>query len=945
MAEIRRRDIIEEKAIKAPLELAENLKVATDELKEFLSLRKKASVDIGGADSTKKVREEVEKLTEAEKLLQKISKQIADEELKKNAVYQQQLDKLNNLKKAAKERNTISSEEARLTNALTSSLVKLDQALKKNREDYAKLTSEEQRNSKAGRELLRTIQEQDKASKEISKSMGQHQKEVGNYGMKFAEAEKGLQQFGGSIGGVIGNVRSLGKELGALLTNGYFLAIAAIILLFKTLDESINVFYTSTARGQEQLKEQQLIWDGFFARLKKGFGESVGAAATFWENLKENFILGHLELFSKAMAEQFKKDVANARALAKELSAIEKEHMRDIVDDARTEQMINELLEDSKDKLHKTDIERLTALREARKLSREQADGDIKLAERDLAAQQKVIENLGGRINRQKSLAEYTDDEFRALGANQEQIKKLVDLEAALYKVKADAAAKAKNFNKQEFQLVEDIRKAQEDRIFRAEEGERKYRNTQLQGYIKARDILINQETTDLAERLKLLQENVDDRAEILENEKNSQLAILKRAAEERIRGEGRLVNDKILENDKGFVKERLAIVEGYNQSVEQLARYNVDTLTAIYMSEFKRRNDAEGEAYRERVRIINEGFNAGIFTLNQYHRALDEENQKFQNDQLNDEVAYLTKVIDARKKAGLETLEFEKLLAKVRYDNEYQKAKELEKLEAETASKRTQIRAAAFEFVNTLGDRYFSLQTDRLDAELENLRDNLDKQLKAAGDNEKAKERIQAEYDRKEREIEKEKRRLQRQQAIFEKTIAVAQATINTAVAVTKNIAFPPLAIATAALGALEIATILATPIPAAEKGTDYHKGGLIRVSEKGPELMILPSGRELLTPAHDSIINAPRGAKIVNHEETMRRLARTAIVPETIGTREDAALNRELLAEMRQVNNTLQTRRSTFVSDGAALVETIKESETSYKKIRHTNLGGWIK
>jgi hypothetical protein len=369
--------------------------------------------------------------------------------------------------------------------------------------------------------------------------------------------------------------------------------------------------------------------------------------AETYEDLKTSLLTNFIAAFSTAQARAFEDSIARAKELAKEIVALEREHIRDTVDDARTEQLVNELLEKSKDKLHQTDIQRLKDLREARNLTRKQSAGDVELAERDLEVQRKVLENLGARVNRSKTLAEYTDDEFRALGANKDEIKKLGDLEAALFKVRADQSAKEKAFNKQEFQLVEEIRKAEEDRIFRAIEGERKLENAKLSGYITVRDLLINREELDLKYRLKLLQENVDDRGQILENEKDSQLAILKRAAEERIRAEGRLVTDEILENDKGFVKERLAIVEKYNTDVEGLARYNVDTLTKIYASYFQERRDNSIDANNEQIRIYQEAYTKGLFTLNQFNRAVKETNDKFQNEEFNNEATYLQKVID----------------------------------------------------------------------------------------------------------------------------------------------------------------------------------------------------------------------------------------------------------------------------------------------------------
>lgn len=942
MAEITKKIIIEQAAIDAPLEFSGNIDVAKKSLKEFIALCKQADIKIKGADSVGKLKKEVDNLALAEVELLKISKQIATEEARSTEAYQKQAVKLGELRTAIKNKNAMTSEQARTVTALNSSLLKLDQALKKNRDDYAKLTTEEARNSKEGRALLKVIQDQDKASKELSKSLGQSQKNVGNY----ESAAQGMQMFSNSTVTAVSSVKQLGKELLALAKNPWFIILTTALAIFESLKAAANAFYTGTAEGGEVLREQEIIWDGYFARVKKGFGEMSSSGVKFFNDFKEWFVEGNLRIFSKQAGDDFKKAVETAKALAKEIESLQKEHMRDVVDDANTEKLVSELMEKTKDKLHQTDIERLESLREARKLLEEQSKGDLDLANRDLETQRKILENLGGKVNRQKSIAQYTDDEFRALGANQEQIKKLVELEAAKYKVEADIAAKKKALNKQEFQMVEDIRKANQDRLDRAVEGQRKYENTVSEGFIKVRDRLIDREELGLDERLKLLQENLNDRRSIIDNNEKSELMALERSVEERIRAEGKPFSKKILEQDEGFMKARLAILEKHNHAVEEETQYNVDTLTKIYSTEYVRINEELKDQNKEQIRIFQEGFADGLFTLNQYNRAIKETNEKANDEQYNTDVAFLEKVIAARKKSGLDTLMFEDMLAKVRQDRAKEEADKLLALETQLQQKKQEIRSSAFNFLNTLGDRFTQKETDRLDRQLEELNYSFEQQIKAAGDNEKAKDRLQAEHDRKEKEIEKEKRRLQRQQAIFEKTIAIAQATINTAVAVTKNIAFPPLAIATAALGALEIATILATPLPAAEHGTEFHKGGLIRVSEKGPELAILPNRKMMLTPADDSVVNLPRGTKIKDNPTTMQLLAYSGMRPDTLGTAKDAELNNKMLDKLDNIDRSIRaSRSSSFINDGIALVETLKANDTHYQKIRHTNLGKWVK
>jgi ABC-type transporter Mla subunit MlaD len=99
--------------------------------------------------------------------------------------------------------------------------------------------------------------------------------------------------------------------------------------------------------------------------------------------------------------------------------------------------------------------------------------------------------------------------------------------------------------------------------------------------------------------------------------------------------------------------------------------------------------------------------------------------------------------------------------------------------------------------------------------------------------------------------DAEAEVARLQRQQAIASKAFSIAEATINTAVAVTKVIANPVLAAIVGALGAAQIAAIIATPIPGAELGGSFvvppgnnNDGGLVRVNS-GEQVDVTPARR----------------------------------------------------------------------------------------------------
>ena len=114
-----------------------------------------------------------------------------------------------------------------------------------------------------------------------------------------------------------------------------------------------------------------------------------------------------------------------------------------------------------------------------------------------------------------------------------------------------------------------------------------------------------------------------------------------------------------------------------------------------------------------------------------------------------------------------------------------------------------------------------------------------------------------QAKYDE---EADKKKTALKKKQAIMDKVAAIAQASINTAIGITNalsKVVTIPLVPYIAAMGAIEIATIVATPL-AYKKGTPKggHKGGDAIVGDGGKSEMLITSEGIFKTPSKPTFI-----------------------------------------------------------------------------------------
>lgn len=113
--------------------------------------------------------------------------------------------------------------------------------------------------------------------------------------------------------------------------------------------------------------------------------------------------------------------------------------------------------------------------------------------------------------------------------------------------------------------------------------------------------------------------------------------------------------------------------------------------------------------------------------------------------------------------------------------------------------------------------------------------------------------------------ELEKKKADLQTRQARFQKTIDITQTIAATALAVTKALPDLVLAALVGAMGAVQLATIIAQPIPKYAKGTDYHPGGLAIVGDAGKHEAVISGGKAYITPDTPTLMPIPKGAEVL--------------------------------------------------------------------------------
>lgn len=162
---------------------------------------------------------------------------------------------------------------------------------------------------------------------------------------------------------------------------------------------------------------------------------------------------------------------------------------------------------------------------------------------------------------------------------------------------------------------------------------------------------------------------------------------------------------------------------------------------------------------------------------------------------------------------------------------------------------------------------------------ELERIQELADKGVITTEEAEARKRAAEEKTSRKNEELEKKKAALQTKQAKLEKAANIASTIMNTAVAVMKvwgqaGLFGAPMAAYVAAMGAIQLATIIAQPIPKYAKGTKGHKGGLAWVGDGGVSETIITSKGMYLTPGTPTLVDLPKGAKVLPYAVDMEYL-----------------------------------------------------------------------
>lgn len=395
----------------------------------------------------------------------------------------------------------------------------------------------------------------------------------------------------------------------------------------------------------------------------------------------------------------------------------------------------------------------------------------------------------------------------------------------------------------------------------------------------------------------------------------------------------------------KGVTKELLRIEAEYaNESKQIIKDLGADREKNFFGVFAKGFEDIDEQAKASKVTLLqnlNDQFQAGLITVKDYLKQREQIEKASNDDLLRLEIQFVKDYLAIQEAKGVDTVELQRKLAELELQLASNSAEDIIASEQKKAEKIKELKQALYNFGLTLLHASAVAEQNKLTNELNALKTNYDRQVELAGDNEERKAALKRKFEREEDAIQRRRRQAQRKAAVVEKFVQAARAAINTAAAVTEVLPNIPLSIIIGALGAVEVGTILATPIPQFKKGgttkTEMFVGG-----EDGSELMQYPGGGYDMTPDQATLMKAPVGTKIINSRETIKMLAQAALQPtnlamniESKGSNKVVEAIDGLRKEFKNNNNGQQA--VSYMRSAAALYE-VKEVNKNFIQILHS-------
>lgn len=488
-----------------------------------------------------------------------------------------------------------------------------------------------------------------------------------------------------------------------------------------------------------------------------------------------------------------------------------------------------------------------------------------------------------------------------------DELKKAVQAgEDALVKIIEDSIERQRqaeilSYNRKLKELQAHLAKTKETQV-----EMRKAINNQIEGLAAEHDRKIEELMISRMERTNKTEADfINSRLTALETGSDEELQWKLKSLDNQYQAE--LIALQKSENDKTFTAEqaeqlRADLAVKYARLKEDAEEEHAANMADLIEKQYADENDSAETQFILEMAALQKEHNKRLAAAKGYQSKMEKAEEDFQKkcDKLNKKHAIqrAKDVVEMYKKM-LETANLpENLIEDLQRKLERAKA-ELDKLEAEMNQstndwnfidpefikdfeKWGNLALEVFSAVNDAMQAYYDNQISKIEelqeaneaageAEQERIADLVEKKVISEEEGEARKRAAEAKTAKQNEEFEKKKQKLKHKQAIWDKTYSISQATMSTALAVMNALNTKPfmlglaLAAIASAMGAAQIATIVATPIPAYAKGTDSHPGGPAIVGDGGRHELVLFDNSAWITPDRPTLCEIPAGAAVI--------------------------------------------------------------------------------
>lgn len=408
------------------------------------------------------------------------------------------------------------------------------------------------------------------------------------------------------------------------------------------------------------------------------------------------------------------------------------------------------------------------------------------------------------------------------------------------------------------------------------------------------------------------IQSELDTQKKIIDN--NGASTAERLAATEKYYTKKKELSELDATNDKNKLKEEIArgravpeqLIAIDNRAKKELVDNQLDlsaNITKILANDADDRVKLATNTYTQEGEIIEKAANKelaqnqdlytkGLITKEQYEDEKLRIDNKYAILQLQNQLELQKKILDiisttsdpdkikeARSKISDIENKIRDLDLKYFEDTEKKKT-EREKLEAAKRKKLKEdelvlvkkLGKESLDFIFSIVDAQFDKQKEGLQKQADELDVNTQKEIEAvnasAGSEQEKADKItviNARAQAQKEEIDRRQRKIDLEKARFDRLKSIGEVIANTAVNIVKVFPNPVLIALAAAVGAVQLGSILATPLPRYRYGTKDHKGGKAMVNDGGRlEVMESPTGKAFVATGKDAIVNLPEHYKV---------------------------------------------------------------------------------